>query len=598
VGADEAPTVQFPAPRGVSPPGPPAGLPSVSPREWPARRGHRRALLAGGAATVVALAAGATAAYAYAGDVPRGTTVLGADLGGLDRAGAVRALRARLEARAAELRAPVTVRVGESTVRVSPVDVGLTVDVEATVAEAARGGPRLFGTRAVAPVAAVDPARLDRALRAAAGRVGTPMTRPVIVFKGTTPAATRPKPGTGLDPVRSAEALRAGWLDAGGPTGRPVSVPLVEIVPATTPADVDRLLAELAVPAVAAPVTVTTDRGDVTIPPAAIARSLVLAGDAAGRITPRVDAAKLRAALGGRLAKVEVKPREATVTLRGGEPRVVASSGGTRLDLAALGPALLAVLPKADGREVAGTLVVTPPKTSTDEMAALGIRQRVSTFTTRFTGGLSSARSQNIVQIAKEVDGAVVKPGQTFSLNGHTGERSYRQGYKDAPVIVGGKLVPGVGGGASQFTTTLFNATYYAGLEDVEHKPHSYWFSRYPPVIESTIFYPDLDFKFRNNTPYGVLLDTSWTNSTITVSVWSTKIYDSVTTTWSKRRDFSSPRTIYLKPGPSCIETDGIGGFAQDAWRVFRKDGRELRREKFSWRYAAEPRYICAAEPE
>ena len=113
------------------------------------------------------------------------------------------------------------------------------------------------------------------------------------------------------------------------------------------------------------------------------------------------------------------------------------------------------------------------PKTTTAEMAALGIKERVSTFTTKFTGGLSSPRSQNIVQIAKEVDGAVVKPGETFSLNGHTGERGYQQGYKDAPVILDGKLVPGVGGGASQFTTTLFNATYYAGLEDVEHKPHS-----------------------------------------------------------------------------------------------------------------------------
>jgi vancomycin resistance protein YoaR len=157
--------------------------------------------------------------------------------------------------------------------------------------------------------------------------------------------------------------------------------------------------------------------------------------------------------------------------------------------------------------------------------------------------------------------------------------------------------VPGVGGGASQFTTTLFNATYYAGLEDVEHKPHSYWFSRYPPVIESTIFYPDLDFKFRNDTPYGVLLDTSYTSSTITVSVWSTKYYDSVTTKWSARRNFTQPPTIHLEPGPDCIATDGLVGFAQDAWRIFRKDGRELRREKFSWRYDPEPRFVCAPKP-
>ena len=75
-------------------------------------------------------------------------------------------------------------------------------------------------------------------------------------------------------------------------------------------------------------------------------------------------------------------------------------------------------------------------------------------------------------------------------------------------MILNGRLTPAVGGGISQFTTTLFNAAYYAGLEDVEHTPHSYYYSRYPAVIEATIFYPTLDMKFRNNTEYGVLIDT------------------------------------------------------------------------------------------
>jgi vancomycin resistance protein YoaR len=540
-------------------------------------------------------------AYAYAGQVPRGTTVLGADLGGLDRAEAAGALRAHLAGRSAELNAPVPVRLGDRTVSVSPAGVGLAVDVDATVAAAGRDAPgpfgRLFGARTVAPVVAVDAGRLDAALRKAAGKVGVPMTMPAVVFDGTTPKAVHPKPGRGLEPGRSADALRAGWLGLRGPGARPVLVPLVDLNPVTTAADVDRLVAELAVPAVAAPVAVTTDRGGFAITPAAIARSLVLAADSTGRIVPRVDGKRLRASLADQLAAVEVKPREAKVSIGGGKPRVVASSGGVEVDIEALTGDLLAVLPRGDGRSVTAGLKTVEPKTTTDDMATLGITQRVSTFTTKFTGGLSSPRSQNIVRIAKEVDGAVVKPGQTFSLNGHTGERGYKQGYKDAPVIVGGKLEPGVGGGASQFTTTLFNATYYAGMEDVEHKPHSYYFSRYPPVIESTIFYPDLDFKFRNDTPYGVLLDTSWTANSITVSVWSTKVYDSVTTKLSARRNGTSPRVIYLNPGPKCIETSGLPGFTQDAWRIFRKDGKELRREKFTWRYAAEPRYICAKKP-
>ena len=201
------------------------------------------------------------------------------------------------------------------------------------------------------------------------------------------------------------------------------------------------------------------------------------------------------------------------------------------------------------------------------------------------------------MQAAKDVDGTIVKPGETFSLNGHTGERGYDQGYQDAPTIVDGKLVPGVGGGVSQFTTTLFNATYYAGLEDVEHKPHSYYFSRYPAVIESTIYYPDLDFKFRNNTPHGVLIDTSYTSSTITVSIWSTKIYDSVKTEYGPRRNITQPKTVHLEAGPDCIEAAGSEGFAQDAYRVITKDGKVIKREKFSWTYQAEPRFICGPKP-
>jgi vancomycin resistance protein YoaR len=376
-----------------------------------------------------------------------------------------------------------------------------------------------------------------------------------------------------------------------------VTVPVVEVQPTTTAEEVDRLLAELARPAVAGTVTVTTDRGTFPVPAAAIAKSLVLSADPTGKITPRVDDKRLRVALTSQLATVEVAPKEATVAIEAGKPRLVAGAGGQRVDIAALSRDLLAVLPKREGREVRAVLAPVQPETSTDGLARLGIKEQVSTFTTKFTGGLSSPRSQNIRQIAKEVDGALVKPGETFSLNGHTGPRTYAEGYQDAPVILDGKLVPGVGGGTSQFTTTLFNATYYAGLEDVEHKPHSYWFSRYPPVIESTIFYPSLDFKFRNNTPYGVVIDTSVSDSSVTVSTWSTKVYDSVTTEWSPRRNVTKPQLIHLEPGPSCIATNGIDGFTQDAWRIFRKGAKEIKREKFTWRYDAEPRYVCAKKP-
>lgn len=561
------------------------------------RRPRRVRMLLGAGITGGVLAAVAGAgAWAYAGDVPRGTSVLGTELGGRSRDAADRELRAELERRAAALAAPLRITVGQRTAEINPADVGLAVDVAATVAAAAEAEAhpvsRLVGSRTVEPVVTVDAARLDAALRSALGDQIRPMTMPAISYQGTTPRVVRPKPGLAFDQQRSVDAVRAGWL-----AGTPVTVPLVESQPATTAEEVDRLVAELAKPAVAAPVTLRTDRGSVQVPPAVIAKSLRFTADKAGKLTPAVDVKRLRAALGDKLNAIEVPPKDATMIIAGGRPRVTDGRAGQQLDTAALNRDLLAVLPKSDGREVTGELKETPPEVTTEKLAGLGIKERVSTFTTRFTGGMASPRSQNIATIARKVDGTVVLPGKTFSLNGHTGERGYAQGYQDAPVILDGKLVPGVGGGTSQFTTTLFNAAYYAGLQDVEHKPHSYWFDRYPAVIESTIFWPNLDLKFRNNTEYGLLIDTSYTSSSVTVSIWSTKIYDSVKTEYGPRRNITTPKLIHLEPGPTCIPSNGINGFTQDAFRVIKKGGAVVKREKFSWRYDAEPRYVCGPKP-
>lgn len=589
--ADEDRTVAF----AVAPPQPPLSptrpIPPAQQIPGAPEPGNRKtALVVAAGAVVVVLAAGIGAfAWASAGDVPRGTEVLGADLGGQTRSQATETLRQWLAARAAE---PVRVVLDGKSVKLPAAKIDLVLDIAATVDAATGSGLRFFGRREVTPVTRVDARKLETALRAELDPERVTITKPAITFDGLTPKPTYAKAGLDLDAPRAAELVRTGWL-----AGAPIEIPLLERPPATTSEQVDALVANLAVPAVAGPVTVTTERGSFTLTPKALARGLVFTTNSAGLLSPKIDAKRLRAAASKELAAVEVAPEEASISLKGGKPKVVASTSGVAVDLAKLGKDLLAVLPSAGERKVNAAMLKQEAKTTDDDMVKLGIKEKVSTFTTKFPGGLSSPRSQNIVTIAKEVDGAVVKPGETFSLNGHTGIRSYPQGYKDAPVIVGGKLEPGVGGGASQFTTTLFNAAYYAGLQDVEHKPHSFYFSRYPAVIESTIFYPTLDLKFKNTTPYGILIDTSHTGRTVTVSMWSTKVYDSVKTERSPRRNLTSPQTVYREPGPKCIETSGLPGFTQDAWRIIRKDGKEIKREKFTWRYDPEPRFICGKEP-
>jgi hypothetical protein len=293
---------------------------------------RRKALLAGVIAGVVLAAAGGATAYAYSGEIPHGTSVLGTDLGGKSRAEAVAALRANLTRRASTLDAPVPVRVGEQTIEIKPAEVGLSVDVEATVAASTQARPHpldlLFGSRTVEPVVRVDAAALDSKLRETAARDQPKMTMPAITFDGTTPKPVYPSPGRGLDAERSATAVREGWL-----SGRAVAVPLVETHPATTAEDVDRLITELARPAVSAPITVVTDSGSFLLPPTAIAKSLVLSADQTGKIDPRVDEGKLRTALGTQLSAFEVAPKEATVAIDAGKPRLVAGADGRQVDL-------------------------------------------------------------------------------------------------------------------------------------------------------------------------------------------------------------------------------------------------------------------------
>ena len=578
--ADDAPTVALP--RQPGPAEPPSGEP-------PASRPRRTRMIVVGAVATVVLAGAGVVAYVFTGDVPRGTRVLGVDLGATSRSEAERRLHDRLDPRAGE---PVQVRLDGTVTAVEPETIGMTLDVDATVGKAMKGRATLFGERDVDPVIRLDEAKLEAVLRKRLDPKSITLKKPAIAYAGLTPRPTYPAAGRTLDPALTAANVRKAWL-----TGATADAPLVEQLPATSREQVDQIVETLAKPAVAAPVTVSADGKTFTLPPAAIAKGMVFTSDDAGKLTPKIDGRKLHAAAAKEFARVEVEPEEASITLAGGKPKIVASTAGRVVDLAKLGPALLAVLPRQDGREVTAELVQQEADTTDEDMAKLGVKERVSTFTTYFTGGRSSPRSQNIITIAKDVDGAIVKPGETFSLNGHTGERTYSNGYKDAPVIVGGKLEPGVGGGASQFTTTLFNAAYYAGLQDVEHKPHSFYFDRYPAVIESTIFYPTLDLKFKNTTPYGILIDTSTTGRSVTVSMWSTKYYDSVKTVRSPRRNITSPPTIYREPGPKCIATGGLPGFTQDAWRVIRKDGKEVKREKFTWKYDPEPRFICGKEP-
>ena len=140
----------------------------------------------------------------------------------------------------------------------------------------------------------------------------------------------------------------------------------------------------------------------------------------------------------------------------------------------------------------------------------------------------------NIGRAAELINNTVLKPGDTFSLNGIVGERTAKNGFVEGYIIQGGKFRKELGGGVSQSATTTYNAMFFAGLKDIQHQPHTLYIDRYPPGREATVAWPTLDLKFQNNTKYGVLVQayvkkaTPSTQGSITVKMWSTKTYDKI----------------------------------------------------------------------
>jgi vancomycin resistance protein YoaR len=155
------------------------------------------------------------------------------------------------------------------------------------------------------------------------------------------------------------------------------------------------------------------------------------------------------------------------------------------------------------------------PAVTTEYLESLNVRHLVSQFTTFHD--CCVPRVTNIHLMADAIDGAVVLPGEIFSINDYVGERTEEKGYLPAGSIVAGEIVDTFGGGVSQFATTFYNTVYWGGYQDVEHQPHSYYFSRYPEGVEATLFWRSIDVKFRNNREHAILIDTLYTGTSITV---------------------------------------------------------------------------------
>jgi vancomycin resistance protein YoaR len=184
----------------------------------------------------------------------------------------------------------------------------------------------------------------------------------------------------------------------------------------------------------------------------------------------------------------------------------------------------------------------------------LGITQLIWSETSYFYGS-SAERIQNIEAAARQYHGLLVAPGETFSMGEHLGDVSLDNGFAEALIIYGGRTIKGVGGGVCQVSTTLFRAVFNAGFPIVERTPHAYRVSYYeqnasggvdPRLagLDATVYFPLVDFKFTNDSPYWILMETYMGSGSLTWKFYSTSDGRSVT------YDTTGPTNIAPAPEP------------------------------------------------
>lgn len=211
---------------------------------------------------------------------------------------------------------------------------------------------------------------------------------------------------------------------------------------------------------------------------------------------------------------------------------------------------------------------------------------KIASFTTETTS--SANRNTNIRLSAEAINNQTVLPGESFSFNQATGQRTEAKGYKPAAAIAGGETFDEIGGGVCQTSSTLFNAVARANLKIIDRDPHA-WPSNYVEKGEdATVNWPNLDFRFRNDTEWPIFIVAWYSNRKVTVEIYGMTLGDGVTidleskTTYVKEPP-SEPLYVYnpeLPLGKEEVTVKARTGYTVETYKVWYRNGQEFKREK------------------
>ncbi len=531
------------------------------------------------------------------GRVPRGVTVGGVDIGGMTEEQAEQRLRIDL---GEKMRHPVNVKAGNMSTELDPPQSGLQVDWEATVKQAGQQPLNpitrirsFFDKREVGIISAVADQPFNRTMeRLSRDLTRQPENAELSLNDRGKPDVKDDVPGQTIDPNALREVVLENWLNKDRTVNAEADVTEAKI----TSESADKLIREVVNPATSKPI-LFKGRDDVVaeIKAADMAKILTFVPNA----EKKEDATELRAEwnneaaqeiLQAQLAGTEKEFRNASFTTEGGSLSVVPHQDGISIKW---DETLGKIEDKALNTRTREWDVVYEDKKAeytTEEAQNASFDDTVGEFT---TGGFSGPSGINIRRTAEMVNGAYVLPGETFSLNGYTGPRGTAQGFVESGIIIDGRASEAVGGGISQFATTLYNAAYFAGMEDVAHTPHSYYISRYPAGREATVYEGAIDLQFKNTFDTPVRIEAFVSGDSVTVRLKGVKTVEVESITGS-RTNPTQPQKMEVDKDDHCTPSSGAPGFTISDTRVIKDlNGRELSRETQTTVYDPQPIVSC-----
>jgi len=289
----------------------------------------------------------------------------------------------------------------------------------------------------------------------------------------------------------------------------------------------------------------------------------------------KVNSAKVSQELQEKLKKFGRPAKDASYKIEKDMFVVTPAEGSLTVDIDKLISDLQKLSLSAVPKRLDIPMVERPAAVTTEAVQALAFDSVIGEFTTKFAVQ-EKDRTENLTKAALAMDRKVIRPGEIVSFNETVGPRDHKTGYKDAYVIINGEYVQGPGGGVCQVSSTLYNAVLLSNLQILERKPHGVAISYVPQGQDATVNYPNIDFKFVNNTGNFLYLRTEIKRGTLTLQIWGKKTDQSVRIEGQVEKEMNFETETRLDPkmaaGRTVQEQAGSKGMIVNTWKVI-KDG-------------------------